>query len=154
TSSRGNVYMVFEVNPAGTDIADVHFVRSTNGGVSWSTPIRVNDDATTTDQWMEAIDVDPKTGKIFVSWYDSREDPSNNLMTRVYGAVSTDGGLTFSTNEAISNELFNPNNMAVGQGGGQANYIGDYFGISAIGHTSYAVWMDGRNNTLGSYVGY
>src|SRR5690606_30610934 len=82
------------------------------------------------------------------------EDPSNNLMTRVYGAVSTDGGLTFSTNEAISNELFNPNNMAVGQGGGQANYIGDYFGISAIGHTSYAVWMDGRNNTLGSYVGY
>lgn len=154
TSSRGNVYMVFEVNPAGTDIADVHFVRSTNGGVSWSTPLRVNDDATTTDQWMEAIDVDPKTGKIFVSWYDSREDPANNLMTRVYGAVSTDGGITFSTNEAISNELFNPNNMAVGQGGGQANYIGDYFGISAIGHTSYAVWMDGRNNTLGSYVGF
>jgi hypothetical protein len=44
--------------------------------------------------------------------------------------------------------------MAVSQGAGQASYIGDYFGISAIGHTSYAVWMDGRNNSLGSYVGY
>ncbi|MCB0723673.1 MAG: T9SS type A sorting domain-containing protein [Ignavibacteriae bacterium] len=154
TSSRGNIYMVFEVNPPGADIADVNFVRSTNGGVSWSTPVRVNDDATTTDQWMEAIDVDSKTGKIFISWFDSREDPTNNLMTKVYGTVSTDGGLTFTTNEAISNAEFNPNNMAVGQGGGQANYIGDYFGISAIGHTSYAVWMDGRNNSLGSYVGY
>lgn len=154
TSTRGNVYMVFEVNPAGADIADVHFVRSTNNGTTWSTPIRVNDDATTTDQWMEAIDVDPKTGKIFISWYDSREDPANNLMTKVYGTVSTDGGLTFTQNEAISNALFNPNSMAVGQGGGEARYIGDYFGISAIGNTSYAVWMDGRNNTLGSYVGY
>lgn len=154
TSTRGNVYMVFEVNPPGVDNADVHFVRSTNGGTTWSTPVKVNDDATTTDQWMEAIDVDNKTGKIFISWYDSREDPANNLLTKVYGTVSTDGGVTFTTNEPISNQSFNPNNMAVGQGGGQANYIGDYFGISAIGNTSYAVWMDGRNNNLGSYVGF
>lgn len=154
TSTRGNVYAVYEVNPVGADIADVYFVRSTNNGQTWSIPVKVNDDATTTDQWLPAISVDNKTGKIFISWYDSRVDPANNLLTRVYGTVSTNGGVSFTQNEAISNVSFNPNNMRQSQGSGQAFYIGDYFGIAAIGNTSYAVWMDGRNSTLGSFVGY
>ena len=72
---------------------------------------------------------------------------------KIYGTVSTDGGLTFTTNKPVSNASFNPNNMAVNQPGGE-KYIGDYFGIQAIGNTSYVVWMDGRNNSLGSYTGY
>jgi hypothetical protein len=43
--------------------------------------------------------------------------------------------------------------MAVGQPGGE-KYIGDYIGNSAIRNTGYHVWMDARNNNLGSYVGY
>ena len=43
--------------------------------------------------------------------------------------------------------------MAVGQPGGE-KYIGDYIGNSAIGNTSYNVWMDGRANNLRSYVAY
>ncbi|HMQ68107.1 MAG TPA: T9SS type A sorting domain-containing protein [Ignavibacteria bacterium] len=153
TSSRGNVYVVYCVNPLTADLADINFVRSTDYGVTWSQPIRVNDDNTTTDQWMPAISVDNKTGKIFISWFDSREDPTNNLLTKIYASVSTNGGQSFTANAPVSNALFNPNNMAVGQPG-DANYIGDYHGISAIGNTSYVVWMDGRNNNLGSYTGY
>ena len=153
TSSRGNVYVVYSRNPGTADVTDINFVRSTDYGVTWSAPVRVNDDATTTDQWMPAISVDSKTGKIFISWYDSREDPTNNLLTKIYGTVSTDGGLTFSPNTAVSTTLFNPNSMAVGQPGGE-NYIGDYHGIAAIGNTSYVVWMDARSNNLGSYTGY
>ncbi|MBC8484743.1 MAG: T9SS type A sorting domain-containing protein, partial [Bacteroidetes bacterium] len=155
TSTRGNVYIVYAANPAGPDPdnADIFLVRSTNYGASWSIPIRVNDDATTTDQWMPTISVD-KNGTIYIAWYDSRMDPVNNILTRLYGTTSIDGGLTFTANENISNESFNPDAMKVGQGSGQAYYIGDYIGISAIGNTSYAVWMDGRNNSLGSYVGF
>ncbi|MBL8007275.1 MAG: T9SS type A sorting domain-containing protein [Ignavibacteria bacterium] len=153
TSSRGNVYIVYARNPGTSDITDINFVRSTDYGNTWSAPLRVNDDATTTDQWDPAISVDSKTGKIFVSWFDSREDPVNNLMTKVYGAVSTNGGVSFLPNSAVSNAAFNPNNMAVNQPGGE-KYIGDYFGIQAIGNTSYSVWEDGRNNNLGSYTGY
>jgi hypothetical protein len=153
TASRGNVYVVYARNPGTADVTDINFVRSTDYGNTWSVPVRVNDDATTTDQWMPAISVDNKTGKIFISWFDSREDPTNNLLTKIYGAVSSDGGLTFSANTAVSTTLFNPNTMAVGQPGGE-NYIGDYHGISAIGNTSYVVWMDSRNNNLGSYTGY
>ena len=153
SSSRGNVYIVYAANPVGPDNADIFLVRSTNNGASWSIPVRVNDDATNTDQWMPTISVD-RNGTIYIAWYDSRMDPVNNILTRLYGTTSIDGGLTFTANENISNESFNPDAMKVGQGSGQAYYIGDYIGISAIGNTSYAVWMDGRNNSLGSYVGF
>ncbi len=152
TSTRGNVYVVYAHNPPGPDLCDIMLVRSTDYGVSWSTPLRVNDDATTTDQWMPSVSVD-NNGKVYVCWYDSRIDPGSNLMTELYGAISTNGGTSFITNSAISNVPMNPNNMAVGQPGGH-RYMGDYIGISAMGNTSYSAWMDARNNSLGSYVGY
>lgn len=152
TSTRGNVYVVYAHNPPGPDLCDIMLVRSTDYGITWSTPLRVNDDATTTDQWMPSVSVD-RNGKVYVCWYDSRNDPANNLLTQLYGAISTNGGTSFIPNSAISNVPMNPDNMAVGQPGGH-RYMGDYIGISAMGNTSYSVWMDARNNNLGSYVGY
>jgi len=154
TSTRGNVYVVIADNPAGPDNADIYLAKSTDFGLTWLPRVRVNDDAGITDQWMPSVSVDNITGKIFIQWFDSREDPSGNLQTKLYGCTSTDGGNTFTTNAAISDVLFNPNNMAVGQGTNEANYMGDYIGISAIRNTSYAVWMDARANNLGSYTGY
>jgi len=153
TATRGNVYVVFAANPSGPDNADIFLIKSTDYGINWTTPLRVNDDATTTDQWMPSVSVDNTTGKVFICWYDSRMDPASNLQTRLYAAVSTNGGNSFSVNENVSDVNFNPNNMAVGQPGGEG-YIGDYIGNSAIGNTSLNAWMDGRNNSLGSYVSY
>lgn len=153
TSTRGNVYAVYCSNPTGADNCDVYLVRSTDFGATWSAPLRVNDDNTITDQWMPTVSVDKATGKVYVTWYDSRVDPANNLMTQLYSAVSTNGGVSFQPNVNVSDVAFNPNTMAVGQPGGE-KYIGDYIGNSAIGNTAYHVWMDGRNNNLGSYVAY
>jgi hypothetical protein len=153
TSTRGNVYAVYCSNPAGPDNCDILLVRSTDFGQTWSTPLRVNDDNTITDQWMPTVSVDKTTGRVYVTWYDSRVDPANNLMTQIYSAVSTNGGVSFQPNVNVSDVPFNPNTMAVGQPGGE-KYIGDYIGNSAIGNTAYHVWMDSRNNTMGSYVAY
>ncbi|RPI14753.1 MAG: T9SS C-terminal target domain-containing protein [Ignavibacteriae bacterium] len=150
TSTRGNVYIAYAGNPPGPDLADVYIVRSTNYGLNWSDPIKVNDDATTTDQWMPSINVDNKTGRIYMCWYDSRIDPSGNVMTQVYGSISTNGGTSFISNSPISDVAFNPNTVAVGQPGGE-KYMGDYIGISDKG---VAAWMDGRNNNMGSYTAY
>jgi hypothetical protein len=157
-STRGNVYVVYAANPPGADLADIFLVRSTNNGVNWSSPIRVNDDASTCDQWMPTVSVDKKTGKIFIGWYDSRNDP-NNIMTEVYGTTSTNGGLTFTPNSKISNANFNPNVMAVAQSAGDAYYMGDYIGTAGTmnGVTSITSWMDGRANiqsNMMSFVGY
>ncbi len=156
TSSRGNLYIVYAANPPGPDAADIFLVKSTNYGQSWGTPIKLNDDLTETDQWMPAITVDNKTGRIFIFWYDSRNDPTGNLLTEMYGTISTDGGNTFAPNNKISNGNFNPNNMAIGPSG-DAKYMGDYIGNSGIGITSYNAWMDNRTNntqTLQSFVGF
>jgi hypothetical protein len=153
TSTRGTVYIAFAANPAGPDNADIFVVKSTNYGLNWSSAIRVNDDATTTDQWMPAITVDSRTGRVYVFWYDSRNDPSGNLLTEMWCGTSTNGGNTFINNK-VSDVQFNPNNMAVGQGQNQANYIGDYIGNSSIGKTAINVWTDARFNNMGSFVAY
>ncbi len=153
TETRGNIYAVYCGNPAGPDNCDIFLIRSTDYGLTWSAGLRVNDDNTTTDQWLPAITVDNNSGKIFISWYDSRVDPGNNLLTRIYGAVSTNGGASFEPNVNISDVSFNPNLMALSLPGGE-KYIGDYYGNSAIGNTSYNVWADGRNNNLSSFAGY
>jgi len=153
STTRGNVYAVYCGNPVGPDNCDIFLIRSTDYGLTWSPGLRVNDDNTTTDQWLPSITVDKISGKIFVSWYDSRVDPSNNILTRIYGAISTNGGVSFLPNDNISDVSFDPNAMALSLPSGE-KYIGDYYGNSAIGNTSYSVWADGRNNNLGSYVGY
>lgn len=153
SQTRGNIYGVYCGNPVGPDNCDIFLIRSTDYGLTWSEGLRVNDDNTTTDQWLPSVSVDNNSGKIFVSWYDSRVDPAANVLTRIYGAVSTNGGLSFLQNDNISDVSFDPNAMALSLPGGE-KYIGDYYGNSAIGNTSYNVWADGRNNNLSSFVGY
>ncbi|MBX7045377.1 MAG: T9SS type A sorting domain-containing protein [Ignavibacteria bacterium] len=149
---RGRYYINYSANPLGPDNADIFVVKSTDKGVTWNTlsPVRVNDDATTNDQWMSDISVDNQ-GRVWVFWYDSRNDGANNL-TEAYGAVSTDGGETFQ-NFKISNQSFNPGSVKQSQGSGQAYYIGDYHSIAGKTITM-PFWMDGRSNTLDDYSAY
>jgi hypothetical protein len=158
TSSRGNVYIVYAARPGGVDLANIYMARSTDYGATWSTPMKVNDDATTTDQWMPAITVDKITGKIFVLWYDSRNDPTGNLLTELWGTHSTNGGVSFVPNYKVSNAQMNPNNMAIGQPGGE-NYMGDYIGNSSVtSSTSLNSFMDARmqfpSSNMGSFVAF
>ena len=154
TSTRGNVYVVYATKPGGGDLANIYLSRSTDYGTTWSTPVKVNDDNTLTDQWMPAITIDKTTGKIFIYWYDSRNDPAGNLLTEMWGTHSTNGGVTFAANYRISNTQFNPNAMAIGQPGGE-NYMGDYIGNSSVtSSTSLNSFMDARYSNLGSFVSY
>ncbi len=147
---RGNVYMNYSSNPPGPDNADIYLVRSTNGGATWNTfsPVKVNDDTGFLDQWMSDVCVDSQ-GRVWVYWYDSRNDIPGNLWTEVYGAVSTDGGQTFSPNFKISNQRFNPGTVKVNQG--DHYYIGDYQGIDGS-NTILPFWMDGRQNNMHDYT--
>jgi hypothetical protein len=146
---RGYVYLCYATNPAGPDIANVYFTRSTNGGTSWDYPILVNDDATTTDQWMPDISVDNQ-GRIWMYWCDSRNDASN-VLTEVYGAVSTNGGVSFLPNFKISNQNFNPHSIKEYQGP-EHYYMGDYSCIS--GKTMTFPCYSWQNNTRHNFVAY
>jgi FG-GAP-like repeat len=108
TNTNDNVYMLASVQPPGfTNGSDVMFVRSTNGGVTFSAPRRINDDPVNHAKWhwFGTLSVAP-SGRIDVVWYDSRNSP-NNVTSQLFYSFSIDGGNTWSPNVAVSNP-FNP----------------------------------------------
>ena len=108
TSTNNNVYMLASVQPSGfTDGSDVMFVRSTNGGITFSAPRRINDDPANHSKWhwFGALSVAP-SGRIDVVWYDTRNAP-DNITSQLFYSYSIDGGNTWSPNVAVSNP-FNP----------------------------------------------
>jgi len=121
--------------------ADVAFSRSTDAGVTWSAPIRLNDDAQGNgiDQWAPSIATGPD-GRVGVTWNDRRDDPNHLLYDRYY-TESTDGGLTWSANSRINTSL----NSAVARYNGDGNGdMGDY--TSLVYGPDYVLpsWIDTR----------
>jgi hypothetical protein len=108
TSTNDNVYMLASVQPSGfSNGSDVMFVRSTNGGITFSAPRRINDDPVNHAKWhwFGTLSVAP-SGRIDVVWYDTRNSP-NNVTSQLFYSFSVDGGNTWSPNVAVSNP-FNP----------------------------------------------
>ena len=124
TATNNNVYMLASVQPNGaSDGTDVMFVRSTNGGQTFSAPKRVNDDPVNHSKWhwMASIGIAPN-GRIDSVWLDTR-NAANNTDSQLFYSYSTDAGVTWSPNVAVSN-AFNPF-----LGYPSQNKIGDYLTI-------------------------
>src|ERR1043166_5061087 len=93
TSTNNNVYMLASVSPtAATGAADVMFVRSTDGGQSFSAPVRIYDDPSNPFKWhwFGTLSVAPN-GRIDVVWLDTR-NAVNDTDSQLFYSYSTDGG--------------------------------------------------------------
>jgi len=123
---------------------DILSVRSLDGGASWSVPIRINDDAGTTDQFLPWIAADA-AGGLHVVWYDRRE---NGFDIDVYTAYSSDGGATFGANVRVTAAPFTP----VLPWDVNLDFIGDYNGIAVDGGTVYPFYQDAREGNQDVYV--
>ena len=120
-SYNGYVYLLCSVDRNSiTDPADVMFARSTNGGVTWSSPKRINDDiGNSAYQWFGTMSVAPN-GRIDVIWLDTRDHPGTNI-SALYYSNSKDGGTTWLPNKKLS-EYFDPH-----LGWPQQSKMGDYY---------------------------
>ncbi len=98
----GKVLLLCSVDPPGPDPLDVHLTRSTDGGLTWSPPIRINTDPLDPDswQWFGAMSVAPN-GRIDVIWNDTRGSGGPNI-SELYYTYSTDGGATWVVEVPIS----------------------------------------------------
>ena len=142
-ANHGNVYMLASVDPPGPDPLDVMFARSTDGGATWSNPIRINDDAAGTNawQWFGTMSVAPN-GRIDAIWNDTRVSGQDNL-SETYMSYSLDGGLTWSRNVAIS-PMWNSF-----LGWPSQNKIGDYSDLVSDNngaHLAYAATFNGEQD--------
>src|SRR5437764_9054947 len=124
TSTNNNVYMLASVQPSGfTNGSDVMFVRSTDGGSTFSAPRRINDDLVNPSKWhwFGTFSVAPN-GRLDAVWYDTR-NAANNTDSQLFYSWSTDAGVTWAPNVAVSN-AFNPF-----EGYPNQDKIGDYITI-------------------------
>jgi hypothetical protein len=151
----GVIYLVFAVAlPTGQ--GQIQFVKSNNGGNSWSTAMAVDNQAAGHQffAWIAA-----SGGRLSVVYYDSRAD-ANYAVSRapcndanglgsaclgVWYSTSTTGGVTW-TNQPLTNTLFNPNLEQFG--GRRVAFIGDYIMVSAVGDSIEAVWTDNRDAVI------
>ena len=116
---RGDLYAVASVDPNGADPMDVHFVRSSDRGETWSTPVEVNAGDSDRRQWFGTMSVAPG-GRIDVVWIESLDAVVSNEGELTY-AFSVDGGASWSVPVAVS-PMFDSR-----VGFPNQNKIGDYY---------------------------
>ncbi|MCK4574901.1 T9SS type A sorting domain-containing protein [candidate division WOR-3 bacterium] len=78
--------------------------KSTDGGISFSPDVQVND--TVAESWQNSIDVDSR-GYVHVTWRDGRDGNAN-----IYYSRSINGGLTFSPNIRVNDAAHEPEPQA------------------------------------------
>ena len=140
-------YVYDSRNTTNGDAADVFYIRSTDGGVTFSAPFKLNTDATTRPNWQPNISA-AEDGSLLAVWYDAREsttcvksDP-NTPCYRMWARKSTDNGLTWAADEEFS-DVVTP---LPGQPDGNivTEYVGDYDYSNHVGNTHLHPWADGR----------
>jgi hypothetical protein len=146
---KDNVYLLAPVVPSGGDPCDVMFARSTDGGLTWDAPKRINDDASVTNsQWFGTMSVAP-TGRIDAIWLDTRDAPAGSDSSALYYSFSMDQGVTWSVNQRMS-DLFDPH-----VGYPNQNKLGDYFDMtsdSTGAHVAWAATFNGEQDVYYSHI--
>ncbi|MCX6224724.1 MAG: T9SS type A sorting domain-containing protein [Bacteroidia bacterium] len=147
---RGNVYLLAPVTrSSNADPCDVMFAGSSDGGLTWSSPIRVNDDPLATNtQWFGTMSVAPD-GRIDAIWLDTRDAPPGSDSSALYYSFSCDQGKTWSVNEKMSGS-FDPHTGYPDQ-----NKMGDYFDMvsdSSGAHVAWAGTFNGEQDVFYSHI--
>lgn len=138
-SFSNRLYLVYTDMLPDSSETDIWLIYSNDGGTNWSQRQRMNDDheSYAVDQFHPWVTVDP-LGRVWVAFYDRRNDPDNNLAD-IYFTVSTDGGQTWRPNERVTSESFDPQ-----PGISTAGVMGDYIGLCASDLNAHIVWTDTR----------
>jgi len=157
-SDPTHVYMVYsggDLEPTGTyscgggtgNHSDTLFRKSTDSGVTWSAPVKINSDpdGANKDQYYPWMSVMPN-GQIWVGWNDRRDDP-NDFLSKWYQAHSNDEGATWlDINGAPGNDVVADVQTQ------PSTFIGDYHGLGAGGQGNgnvLGMWFDSRNSPGG-----
>ena len=129
--NRGRLYISWSDYRNGD--VDVFLSWSNHAQHGWSEPVRVNTDPIHdgTDQFYQWMTTDPKTGNVFVAFYDRRGDPAD-LKTRLTLARSSDGGRTFA-NYAWTENAFQ---------GTHDTFLGDYTWLTALDGRVFGAWTE------------
>jgi hypothetical protein len=144
-----NIYLLCSVaRNSNPDPLDIMFARSTDGGATFSSPVKINDDqGTSAWQWFGTMSVAPN-GRIDVVWLDTRDNPGT-FLSALYYSYSLDGGITWSQNQRLS-DFFDPH-----VGWPNQSKMGDYFDMISDytgAHLAWAATFNGEQDIYYSFV--
>jgi hypothetical protein len=135
------------VDATPADKADIYFVHSEDSGATWSSPVRVNDDATSNDQFLPSMAVSEDGTRLAVDFYDRRNDASN-LWAERYAATAwvTTAEPAFGANFPISSAAFP---ITVGADPElQPSYFSIHTGMVGAGPSFYDAYADTSDGEL------
>ncbi len=119
--------------------ADVVYSLSTDGGISWASPVRINDDAAGNGVIQDRVWAKfSHDGNLIAAWRDRRLNGTGSAVPAdIYLAGSTDGGSTFGVNYKMS--------------GSSAPHAplpccNSFIDVGSNGNSAYAVWGEDRSN--------
>src|SRR2546423_7076004 len=125
--------------------ADIVMFKSTDGGNTYTGPVRVNQDSKTSlrDQFQPWMAVTDK-GQLDIMYFDRRNDP-NNFFIDTFLSRSNDGGKTFQDTR-VGRRMWDPRlNPPISVSG---EFIGDYQGIAADDFVAIPFWNSTQDNSL------
>jgi hypothetical protein len=144
---RGRLYCSWmDLNAAGN--TDILATYSDDGGQTWTSASPATDALGGVDRFNHWLAVDPVTGDVNVSFYDTRNDTTGERFgTDIYFSQSRTGAASWLPNVRVSDVSSNEHDcdgVFPCSGINYGNQQGDYAGLASFGGTSYAFWTDSR----------
>jgi hypothetical protein len=128
--------------------ADVYSLHSNDGGQTWSSPLRVNDDPAGTGKDHDMVwGAYNGMGGLAVTWRDRRNASTAGFWNAGYDfyyAISTDNGQTFAPNKVLSSQFIAFDSVIANKGN-------DFMTCAYIADTLYTVWGDTRSGSMNIY---
>src|SRR5436309_13058627 len=132
----GVAYLAFAGWSCNTAGDDIYFTKSSDGGRTWSTPLRVNDDIGNVAQAQPRLALDP-ANNIYIAWTDTRGGTND-----IYFSKSINGGSSFSANVRVNDVTTNSQSEPS-------------LAVDPVNpHLVHVVWTDTRTPILGPDIFY
>lgn len=132
----GVAYLAFAGWSGSTTGDDIYFTKSSDGGRTWSMPIRVNDDGSAAPQAEPSLALDP-ANNVYIAWTDARSGNND-----VYFSKSVNGGISFSANLRVNDIVTNSQSEP------------DLAVDPVNPHLVHVVWTDTRTPIMGPDIFY
>lgn len=145
-----NVYVVYQGLLAGNP--RIAFTKSTDGGITWSSPFAISNNPAGSGVFNPAINVSPDGRTISVVFYDHRDNPGSTVLVDLYLAQSFDFGNTWQPNIRLTSVSTNASLAPLTSEG---YMLGDYLGVAQTTRPTVPavpIWVDTRTGNADPFI--